>query len=92
MKHVCFNMMDYMVPLQGLQWLSHRGIFSMDAMGALAPAIFGHLLLSARVSTRNGKILLSLSTRNIKILNTPLHLNCLKNCYQERAPTKNPFC
>ena len=44
----------------------------------LTPAIFRHLLLSARVSTRNGKILLSLSTFNIKILNTPLPCNVFR--------------
>ena len=33
------------------------------------------LSLSARVSTRNGKNLLTLSTHNIKILSTPLSLN-----------------
>ena len=36
------------------------------------PQFWDISLLSARVSTRNGKILLTLSTRNIKILNTPL--------------------
>ena len=51
----------------------YKGLFSTGAMGALAPAILGHLLLSARVSTRIGKIILSLSTRNFKILNTPLN-------------------
>ena len=52
-------------------------------MGALASAIFKILIYlapeffltfyycQAGVSTRNGKILLTLSTRNIKILNMP---------------------
>ena len=42
-------------------------------MSALAPAIFGHST-TVRVSTRNGKIILTFNTRNIKILNTPLNV------------------
>ena len=41
-------------------------------MGAMAPVILRKRLIAPAVSTRNGKILLTLGTRNIKILNTPL--------------------
>ena len=42
-------------------------------MGAMAPVILRKRLMAPAVSTRNGKILLTLGTRNIKILNTLLH-------------------
>ena len=48
------------------------GVFSTGAMGAMAPVILRKRLIAPAVSTRNGKILLTLGTRNIKILNTPL--------------------
>ena len=53
-----------------------KGLFSTGAMGALATAIFGHFIavmrvLHAGVSTRIENFLLTLSTRNIKILNRP---------------------
>ena len=41
-------------------------------MGAMAPVILRKRLITPAVSTRNGKILLTLGTRNLKILNTPL--------------------
>ena len=41
-------------------------------MGAMAPVILRKRLIAPAVSTRNGKILLTLGTRNIKILNTLL--------------------
>ena len=40
----------------------------MGAMGAMAPVILRKRLIAPEVSTRNGKILLTLGTRNIKIL------------------------
>ena len=48
------------------------GVFSTGATGAIAPVILRKRLIEPAVSTRNGKILLTLSTLNIKILNTPL--------------------
>ena len=45
------------------------GVFSE---GAMAPVILRKRLIAPAVSTRNGKILLTLGTRNIKILNTLL--------------------
>ena len=67
------------------QIVSHscRGLVSTGAVCALAPAIFKIRLLTTRnfltfyyyqagVSPHNGKIILSLSTRNIKILTRPL--------------------
>ena len=51
----------------------HSGVFSMGAMGAMAPVILRKRLIAPAVSTRNGKILLTLGTRNIKILNMPLN-------------------
>ena len=48
------------------------GVFSTGATGAIAPVILRKRLIAPAVSTRNGKILLTLSTLNIKILNTPL--------------------
>ena len=54
------------------------GVFSTGAMGAMAPVILRKRLIAPAVSTRNGKILLTLGTRNIKILNTPL--NYESNC------------
>ena len=48
------------------------GVFSTGAMGAMAPVILRKRLIAPAVSTRNGKILLTLGTRNIKILNTLL--------------------
>ena len=53
------------------------GVFSTGATGAIAPVILRKRLIAPAVSTRNGKILLKLSTLNIKILNTPLNLLCL---------------
>jgi hypothetical protein len=53
------------------------GVFSTGAMGAMAPVILRKRLIAPAVSTRNGKILLTLGTRNIKILNTPLFLHQL---------------
>ena len=50
----------------------NSGVFSTGATGAIAPVILIKRLIAPAVSTRNGKILLTLSTRNIKILNTPL--------------------
>ena len=47
-------------------------VFSTGAMGAMAPVILRKRLIAPAVSTRNGKILLTLGTRNFKILNTPL--------------------
>ena len=41
-------------------------------MGAMAPVILRKRLIAPAVSTRNGKILVTLSTINIKILKTPL--------------------
>ena len=49
------------------------GVFSTGATGAIAPVILRKRLIAPTVSTRNGKILLALSTLNIKILNTPLY-------------------
>ena len=49
------------------------GVFSTGATGAIAPVILRKRLIAPAVSTRNGKILLTLSTLNIKILNTPLN-------------------
>ena len=49
------------------------GVFSTDAMGAMATVILRKRLIAPAVSARNGKILLALGTRNIKILNTPLY-------------------
>ena len=49
------------------------GVFSTGATGAMAPVILRKRLIAPAVSTRNGKILLTLGTRNFKILNTPLH-------------------
>ena len=48
------------------------GVFSTSATGAMAPVILRKRLIAPAVSTRNGKILLTLGTRNFKILNTPL--------------------
>ena len=64
-------------------------------MGALASAIFKVGLFSTRsflkfyycqagVSTRNGKILLTLSTCNIKILNRPLIWALKQKIYKNR--------
>ena len=50
----------------------NSGVFSTGAMGAMAPVILRKRLMAPAVSTRKGKILLTLGTRNIKILNTPL--------------------
>ena len=50
----------------------YSGVFSTGAMGAMAPVILRKRLIAPAVSTRNGKILLTLGTRNIKILNTPI--------------------
>ena len=50
----------------------YSGVFSTGAMGAMAPVILRKRLIAPAVSTRNGKILLTLGTRNIKILNTLL--------------------
>ena len=52
--------------------LKSSGVFSTGAMGAMAPVILRKRLIAPAFSTRNGKILLTLGTRNIKILNTPL--------------------
>ena len=52
--------------------LPYSGVFSTGAMGAMAPVILRKRLIAPAVSTRTGKILLTLSTLNIKILNTPL--------------------
>ena len=52
--------------------IDDSGVFSTGAMGAMAPVILRKRLIAPAVSTRNGKILLTLGTRNIKILNTPL--------------------
>ena len=41
-------------------------------MGAMAPVILRKRLIAPAVSARNGKILLTLSTRNLKILTTLL--------------------
>ena len=49
------------------------GVFSTGATGAMAPVILRKRLIAPAVSNRNGKILLTLGTRNIKILNTLLH-------------------
>ena len=46
------------------------GVFSTGATGAMAPVILKKRLIAPAVSNRNGKILLTLGTRNIKILNT----------------------
>ena len=51
------------------------GVFSTGATGAMAPVILRKRVIAPAVSTRNGKILLTLSTRNIKFLNTPLSMN-----------------
>ena len=48
------------------------GVFSTCATGAMAPVILRKRLIAPAVSNHNGKILLTLGTRNIKILNTPL--------------------
>ena len=48
------------------------GVFSTGATGAMAPIILRKRLIAPAVSNRNGKILLTLGTRNIKILNTLL--------------------
>ena len=48
------------------------GVFSTGAMGAMAPVILRKRLIAPAVSNRNGKILLTLGTRTIKILNTLL--------------------
>ena len=50
------------------------GVFSMGATGAMAPVILRKRLIAPTVSTRNGKILLTLGTRTFKILNTPLYI------------------
>ena len=53
------------------------GVFSTGATGAtgaMASVILRKGLIAPAVSNRNGKILLTLGTRNIKILNTPLHI------------------
>ena len=44
----------------------------MGATGAIAPVILRKRLIAPAVSTRNGKIISTLSIRNIKILNTPV--------------------
>ena len=51
------------------------GVFSTGATGAIAPVILRKRLIAPAVSTRNGKTLLTLSTLNIKILNTPLSIH-----------------
>ena len=51
---------------------AESGVFSTGAMGAMAPVILRKRLIAPAVSTGNGKILLTLGTCNIKILNTPL--------------------
>ena len=48
------------------------GVFNTGATGAIAPVILRKRLIAPAVSNRNGKILLTLGTRNIKILNTLL--------------------
>ena len=48
------------------------GVFSTGATGAMASVILRKGLIAPAVSNRNGKILLTLGTRNIKILNTLL--------------------
>ena len=50
--------------------LCYSGVFSTGATGAMAPIILRKRLIAPAVSNRNGKILLTLGTRNIKILNT----------------------
>ena len=52
--------------------MPYSGVFSAGAMGAMAPVILRKRLIAPAVSIRNGKILLTLGIRNIKILNTPL--------------------
>ena len=51
----------------------YSGVFSTGATGAIAPVILRKRLIAPAVSTHNGKILLTLSTLNIKILKTPLN-------------------
>ena len=60
-----------------LQQTYCSGVFGMGATGAMAPVILRKRLIAPAVSNRNGKILLTLGTRNIKILNTLLL--CHKN-------------
>jgi hypothetical protein len=48
------------------------GVFSTGATGAMAPVILRKRLIAPAVSNRNGKILLTHGTRNIKTLNTLL--------------------
>ena len=62
------------------------GVFSTGAMGAMAPVILRKRLIAPAVSTRNGKILLTLGTRNIKILNTPMDSICEKFKFKLNLP------
>ena len=68
-RHISHNKINYIS--------IYSGVFSTGATGAIAPVILRKRLIAPAVSTRNGKILLTLSTRNIKILNTPLCGNSL---------------
>ena len=53
----------------------------MGATGAMAPVILRKRLIAPAVSTRNGKILLTLGTRDFKILNTPLIMDGVVQVY-----------
>ena len=72
----------YSLHLEASYYVSYNsGVFSTGAMGAMAPVILRKRLIAPAVSTRNGKILLTLGTRNIKILNTLL--NCKVIIYND---------
>ena len=58
--------------------INNSGVFSTGATGAMAPVILRKRLIAPAVSNRNGKIILTLGTRNIKILNTLLVPNAIR--------------
>ena len=62
------------------------GVFSTGATGAMAPVILRKRLIAPAVSNHNGKILSTLGTRNIKILNTLLsNKECSLNKHDKKS-------
>ena len=69
-QHIENGIFVFHIGPQDLAYIS--GVFSTGATGAIAPVILRKWLIAPAPSTRNGKILLILSSRNIEVLNTPL--------------------
>ena len=71
----------------------NSGVFSTGATGAMAPVILRKRLIAPAVSNRNGKFLLTLGTRNIKILNTLLIWSYKSNHIRSKShEDRKVFC